>query len=246
MPTRATANDGYVARRNALDRQIPYFTTLAGAEAALEAIEFLKDGELTVRAASGVPAPRRPPGAVRNPVGPGLRRRAATTETWGAYPPAPRPAASLAARGETPRGTESGQAPGWQGATRENIGHIRPRSNAVQPGCLAARMQRGFHHGLPGETAGAILPAHRNSPQPLIVTHPYHVTSTNPADCRKALELRLDVLKGIGPVSASQLAGRGLATVEDLLYHRCATRTDATWLPSPRLPPGTAAASSVA
>ena len=41
-------NDGYLVRRNALDRQIPYFTTLAGAEAALEAIEFLKAGELTV------------------------------------------------------------------------------------------------------------------------------------------------------------------------------------------------------
>ncbi len=42
-------NDGYLVRRNALDRQIPYFTTLAGAEAAVEAIEFLKGGELTVR-----------------------------------------------------------------------------------------------------------------------------------------------------------------------------------------------------
>ena len=42
-------NDGYLVRRNALDRQIPYFTTLAGAEAALEAIEFLKGGELTVQ-----------------------------------------------------------------------------------------------------------------------------------------------------------------------------------------------------
>ena len=42
-------NDGYLVRRNALDRQIPYFTTLAGAEAALEAIEFLKEGELTVQ-----------------------------------------------------------------------------------------------------------------------------------------------------------------------------------------------------
>ena len=42
-------NDGYLVRREALDRQIPYFTTLAGAEAALEAIRFLKDGELTVR-----------------------------------------------------------------------------------------------------------------------------------------------------------------------------------------------------
>ena len=42
-------NDGYLVRRNALDRQIPYFTTLAGAEAAVEAIEFLKTGELTVQ-----------------------------------------------------------------------------------------------------------------------------------------------------------------------------------------------------
>ncbi len=42
-------NDGYLVRRNALDRQIPYFTTLAGAEAALEAIKFLKSGELTVQ-----------------------------------------------------------------------------------------------------------------------------------------------------------------------------------------------------
>ncbi len=41
--------DGYLVRRNALDRQIPYFTTLAGAGAALEAIEFLKSGELTVQ-----------------------------------------------------------------------------------------------------------------------------------------------------------------------------------------------------
>ena len=42
-------NDGYIVRRNALDRQIPYFTTLAGAEAALEAIQFLKSGALTVQ-----------------------------------------------------------------------------------------------------------------------------------------------------------------------------------------------------
>ena len=56
-------------------------------------------------------------------------------------------------RGETPRSTESGEAPGWQGATREPIGHIRPRSNAVQGGCIAARMQRGFCHGLLGIVA---------------------------------------------------------------------------------------------
>ena len=42
-------NDGYLVRRNALDRQIPYFTTLAGAEAAVEGIAFLKAGELTVK-----------------------------------------------------------------------------------------------------------------------------------------------------------------------------------------------------
>ena len=42
-------NDGYLVRRNALDRQIPYFTTLAGAGAAVEAVEFLKSGELTVQ-----------------------------------------------------------------------------------------------------------------------------------------------------------------------------------------------------
>ena len=30
----------------------------------------------------------------------------------------------------------------------EHIGHIRPRSNAVQAGCIAARRQRGFCHGL--------------------------------------------------------------------------------------------------
>ena len=42
-------NDGYIVRRNALDRQIPYFTTLAGAEAAVEAIQYLKGGELTVQ-----------------------------------------------------------------------------------------------------------------------------------------------------------------------------------------------------
>ncbi len=47
----------------------------------------------------------------------------------------------------------------------------------------------------------------------------YHATLIEPADCHEALQLRLDVLKGIGPVRATQLAGRGLATVEDLLYH---------------------------
>ena len=47
----------------------------------------------------------------------------------------------------------------------------------------------------------------------------YHPTHLDPADCREALQLRLDVLKGVGPVRAAQLSNRGLATVEDLLYH---------------------------
>ncbi len=51
------------------------------------------------------------------------------------------------------------------------------------------------------------------------MTPSYHVTSIDPADCFAALALRLDVLKGIGKVRAAQLAGRGLGTIEDLLYH---------------------------
>ena len=53
----------------------------------------------------------------------------------------------------------------------------------------------------------------------IVVTHSYHATPIDPADCREALRLPLDVLKGVGPVRAAQLANRGLATVEDLLYH---------------------------
>ena len=52
------------------------------------------------------------------------------------------------ARGETARGTETGEAPAWQGATRAHIGHMQPRSNAVHAGCIAGRMPRGFCHGL--------------------------------------------------------------------------------------------------
>jgi hypothetical protein len=59
------------------------------------------------------------------------------------------------------RGTETGEAPGWQGAKRESIGHKRAMSNAASPGaprrarlragveegCIARRMQQDFHHG---------------------------------------------------------------------------------------------------
>jgi len=42
--------DSYNIRRNALDFQVPYFTTIAGADAAVEGIVLLQDGELEVRA----------------------------------------------------------------------------------------------------------------------------------------------------------------------------------------------------
>jgi len=40
----------YRLRRCALDYQIPYFTTIAGAEAAAEGIEYLKEREFDVKA----------------------------------------------------------------------------------------------------------------------------------------------------------------------------------------------------
>jgi len=54
----------------------------------------------------------------------------------------------LAARGETPRGTESGDPPGPQGATREQTGLFVTEEQRRGAGWSAARMQRGFHHGL--------------------------------------------------------------------------------------------------
>ena len=41
--------DSYHLRRNALDYQVPYYTTIAGAEAAVEGIELLKQREMDVR-----------------------------------------------------------------------------------------------------------------------------------------------------------------------------------------------------
>ncbi|MGH7768258.1 MAG: carbamoyl-phosphate synthase large subunit [Candidatus Binatia bacterium] len=41
--------DSFHLRRNAVDYQVPYFTTIAGAEAAAEGIELLKDSEFDVR-----------------------------------------------------------------------------------------------------------------------------------------------------------------------------------------------------
>ncbi|HJN44597.1 MAG TPA: hypothetical protein QF572_10505 [Vicinamibacterales bacterium] len=56
----------------------------------------------------------------------------------------------LAARGETPRCTENGDAPGQQGAPRANTGLYSTEKQRSWPGCSAVRMQRGFHHGLLG------------------------------------------------------------------------------------------------
>jgi carbamoyl-phosphate synthase large subunit len=42
--------DSYQLRRSALDFQIPYFTTMAGAQAAAEAIEYLKNNDFEVEA----------------------------------------------------------------------------------------------------------------------------------------------------------------------------------------------------
>ena len=47
-----------------------------------------------------------------------------------------------------PRRTETGDAPGQQGASRKHTGRMRPRSNAVA-GCSAGRMQRDSCSGLP-------------------------------------------------------------------------------------------------
>ena len=67
--------------------------------------------------------------------------------------------ASLAARGETPRRTEIGAAPAWQGATREHIGRCVTEEQRRHAGCSANRMQWGFHHGL----LGAANPARQDA-----------------------------------------------------------------------------------
>ena len=49
---------------------------------------------------------------------------------------------------KVPRGTETGDAPGWQGARSENTGQYLNDEQRRQAGCSAGRMQRDFHHGL--------------------------------------------------------------------------------------------------
>ena len=52
--------DSYSIRRFALDYQVPYFTTIAGAEAAAEGIEYLKQHEFEVKALQDYNAPPLP------------------------------------------------------------------------------------------------------------------------------------------------------------------------------------------
>jgi carbamoyl-phosphate synthase large subunit len=52
--------DSYLIRRHALDYQVPYFTTMAGADAAAEGIEYLEQRELEVRALQDYEAPPLP------------------------------------------------------------------------------------------------------------------------------------------------------------------------------------------
>jgi carbamoyl-phosphate synthase large subunit len=49
-PEAASAPDSFSIRRTALELRLPFFTTMAGAEAAVRAIGALKKERLTVRA----------------------------------------------------------------------------------------------------------------------------------------------------------------------------------------------------
>ena len=60
-PTDAHSHaDSYAIRRCALDYQVPYFTTMAGAEAAAEGIEYLQHREFDVKALQEYGAPPLP------------------------------------------------------------------------------------------------------------------------------------------------------------------------------------------
>src|SRR6266404_2659680 len=48
QPDAQSLRDSFSIRRTALERKIPYFTTIAGAQAAAEAIAVLRQGALTV------------------------------------------------------------------------------------------------------------------------------------------------------------------------------------------------------
>jgi len=72
----------------------------------------------------------------------GIRAVTATAETAGAGD------VELAVRGETPASTETGDAPGSQGATSEHIGPYVSEEQRREARCSAGRMPAEFHHGL--------------------------------------------------------------------------------------------------
>ena len=49
--------DSYAIRRHALDYQVPYFTTMAGAEAAADGIEYLMQRDFEVKPLQECEAP---------------------------------------------------------------------------------------------------------------------------------------------------------------------------------------------
>ena len=61
------------------------------------------------------------------------------------------------ARGGTPRCTETGEAPGSRGATREHTGPYVIEEQQSEAGCIAGRMRRGFRHGLLGPSCAAAV-----------------------------------------------------------------------------------------
>jgi len=55
----AASLDSFSIRRTALERHVPYFTTIPAAEAAAEGIEMLQRGALSVRALQDYHSPAR-------------------------------------------------------------------------------------------------------------------------------------------------------------------------------------------
>ena len=94
----------------------------------------------------------------------------------------------LAARGGTRRCIESGEAPGWQGATNEHIRAYVSEEQRSQPGWIAARMQPEFRHGL---LCAETVDAQANGMlQALLET-----TARVPWDDRRALQARVEDLR---------------------------------------------------
>jgi len=64
---------------------------------------------------------------------------------------------------EVSRRTETGDAPGSQGAKRENIGRYLSVESRSEAGCSAGRMQTDLHHGLLGAGRQALVRRRRGT-----------------------------------------------------------------------------------